>query len=512
MSNEFRLDGYVVSKTVKGGVINRAGQYWYIAGAVFETFGTGGRTLSDYQTAMTETAVGSSGSYRGDFPALAAGYYKRIYWDTAITSQAVASDADFTFQWDGSAEVTDSLNGSGDYEVALTIRTTGGVALPGVRVWLSTDNDRSNLYGGPKTSDDSGQITFYCDYGTTYYIHCHLSGYNFASASFTPASGSVAFTKDIAASATAAGSASDYADSVLVRCIELVRKWSDEPKLNSKYTDAYIIERAENAFALVLGEKRRREQDPIVATVEVTISAGTYTYQLPACMGPAVAVYSTDANDQWGYKLFYSRYGSNNSFGKGVWIEGHTLHVQQGYNFNSQTLKVEFWPNGCARLHCGSCTLDADGDAATLGATPYLGTLDRSVNAYAGSIFRVIKVTGSTVVGNVIQEVPITAFNAVTRVATLQQALDPIPTTDDGSIFYEIAPQIPIPLDSVLGMRVAWEINAIEQPKKAAGCLAMYNSNMRHVRLDAYMSQVMSAGDPNAGTMENSSFLVNSLI
>lgn len=510
MADELRLDAYVVSKTITGSVLNRSGQVWYVAGAVFEDFGTDGRTWSDYQITMTETSVGASGCYRGDFPAADAGFYKIVYWDSDITSQPVAGDHGFEFQWDGSAEVIEG--GVGDYEVVLTIRTTGAVVLPGARVWISTDNDRENLTAGPYTTDDSGEVTFHCDYGTKYYVHCHLSGYNFASANFTPASGSVAFTKDIATSAVAAGSASDYVDSLLVRCIELVRKWSDEPKLNSKYTDAYIIERAENAFALVLGEKRRQEQDPIVATVEVTISSGTYTYQLPACMGPVIAVYSTDANDQWGYKLFYSRYGSNNSYGKGVWVEGHTLHIQQGYNFNSQTLKVEFWPNGCARLHCGTCTLDTDGDAATLGATPYLGTMDRAINAYAGSIFRVIKVSGSTVVGNVIQEVPITAFNAVTRVATLQQALDPIPTTDDGSIFYEIAPQIPIPLDSVLGMRVAWEINAIEQPKKAAGCLAMYNSNMRHVRLDAYMSQVMSAGDPNAGTMDNSTFLVNSLI
>jgi hypothetical protein len=510
MSAEFRVDGYVVSKTIKGCVLNRAGEWWYVAGATFETFGTAGRTLTDYQTAMTETAVGASGSYRGDFPACDAGYYKRLYFDSAISSQAIAGDADYSFRWDGSAEVIEA--GVGDYEVVLTIRTTGAVILPGARIWLSTDNDRENLAAGPYTTDDSGEVTFNCDYGTKYYIHCHLSGYNFASANFTPASGSVAFTKDIATSAVAAGSASDYADSLLVRMIEMVRKWSDEPKLNSKYTDTWCIERAENVYTLALGEKRRQEQDPIVATVAVQLSSGVYTYQLPACMGPVIAVYYTDANDQWGYKLFYNRFGSQNSYGKGVWVEGHTLHIQKGYSFNSQTLQVEFWPNGCARLHCGTCTLNADGDAATFGATPYLGVMDRSINAYAGSIFRVIKVTGSTVVGNVIQEVPISAFNAVTRVATLQQALDPIPTTDDGSIFYEIAPQIPITLDSILGMRVAWEINAIEQPKKAAGCLAMYNSNLRHLRLDAYMSQVQSAGDPNAGVMNTESYYMNSLI
>ena len=509
MSSELRVDGYVTGKTLTGGVLNRAGQFWYVAGATFETFGTGGRTRSDYAISMSEVAA-DSGTYRGDFPACDAGYYKRIYWDSAISSQAIAADAGYSFQWDGTAEVTES--GAGDYEVTVTIRTTGGTALAGVRVWLSTDNDRENLNAGPYTTNDSGQVTFNCDYATLYYVHCHLSGYNFAGASFTPAAGSVSFTKDIATSVVASGSASDYADSMLVRMIDKVRKWSDEPKLNSKYSDTWCIERAENVYALVLGEKRRQEQDPIVATVEITITSGQTSYELPTCMGPVQAVYYQDANTQFGYKLFYLRYGSHNSMGKGVWVEGHTLRVQRGYSYIDQPLQVEFWPNGCARLHCGTLTLNADGDEATLGETPYLGVMDRAVNAYAGSVLRVFKVTGTTVVGNVIQERVITSFNAVTRVAALQHALDPIPTSDDGSIFYEIAPQIPVPLDSVLGMRVAWEINAIEQPKKAAGCLAMYNSNMRHMRLDAFMSQVQSAGDPNADAMTGDNMLVNSII
>lgn len=494
-----------------GGLINRAGQYWYVAGETFETFGTGGRTRSDYGTSCPETAVGESGSYRGTIPAaLPAGAYKRIYWDSAISSQAVFADHDFDLQWDGSSEVLP--DGVGDYAVVLTIRTTGGTAVPGVRVWLSTDNDRENLSSGPKTTNDAGQVTIYCDYATKYYIHCHLSGYSFASANFTPAAGSVAFTKDIATSVVASGSASDYSQSMLVRMIEKVRKWSDEPKLNSKYSDTWCIERAENVYALVLGEKRRQEQDPIVATVEVTITSGQETYQLPTCMGPVQAVYYIDQNTQYGLKLFYLRYGSHASAGKGVWVEGHTLKVQRGYSYIDQPLQVEFWPTGCARLHSGTCTLNSDGDEATFGTTPYLGVLDKAVNGLAGSVFRIFNVTGTTVVGDVIQERVITAYNAVTRVATLQHALDPVPTTDDGSIFYEIAPQIPIPLDSVLGMRVAWEINAIEQPKKAAGCLAMYNSNLRHIRLDAYMSQVQSAGDPNADAMQGEHMHINTLI
>ena len=508
MGSEFRLDGHTVSKTITGVVINRAGQWLNIQSTpVFETFD---ETLSHYETAMTETVVGHSGSYRGDFPTIAAGSYKRVYWDSAITSQPIRADNYFSFQWDGTSEVTE--DGVGDHTVTLTIRTTGSAAIAGARIWLSLDNDRENLSSGPQTTNDSGVVTFYCDYSTKYYIHGHLSGYSFNSANFTPASGSVAFTKDIAVSATASGSATDYSEAMLVRMDDAFRKWTVEPKVNSLYDADYVIRRAENVYALVLGEKRRPEQDPIVATVEITITSGVETYILPSTLGPVVAVYGRDTTNDSGYKWFYSRFGTHSVYGKGIWVEGNMLKVQPGFDGIDEPIQVECWPNGCARLHCGTCTLNADGDEVTLGATPYLGTMDKSVNAYAGSICRVFNVTGSTVVGNVIQERVFNSFDAVTRVGTLVKAFDPIPTTDDGSIFYEIAPQIPISLDSVLAMRIAWEVNAITQPKKAAGCLAMYNSNMRHVRLEAYMSQVQSAGQANADHYGNPSYPSSSAV
>ena len=502
-----RLDGYVVSKTVKGAVMNRAGQVAY--GTSFEDFGTGSRTWSDYQITMTETDIGASGCYRGSFPSVAAGFYKRLYFDSAISSQPIASDAKFDFQWDGSSEVTAS--GVGDYEVLLRIRTTGGSALAGAQIWLSLDNDRSNIFAGPLTTNSTGQVTFNCDYGTTYYIHGKLSGYNWLTASFTPASGSVTFTKDIASAATVSGEDSDYADALLTRMLARVRKWAVEPKVDKLYSDAYCIERAENAYVLALGEKRRPEQDPIVATVTVTFTSGTYKYILPSTMGPVWAIYYRDSTNDYGFKWFYTRNGPWASGGHGIWVEGHTLRIQSGFDYIDTPLTVEMLPKGCARLNCGTCTLDTDGEVATLAETPYLGTIDRAVNAYAGSIFRVFNLTGSTTSGNSIQErvVASSSYDDTNVALTLEKALDPIPETDDGYIFYEIAPQIPVGLDDVLAMRVAWEINSLNQPKKAQPCLDMYNANLRNIRLDAWISNVQHAGEPNADSFQNQHHAAN---
>lgn len=504
--NEISLDGYVAGKTITARIVNAAGQYYYVAGTAFETYGASGHTGSDYAISMTDKG---GGTYRGTFPTAItdAGEYLAYIWDSAITTQAVGLDK---IIWDGTQETTlaDLIeahgSGAGDHAVTVTIRTTGGTAVPGVRVWLSTDNDRDNPVTGVYVTDDSGLTTFMLDYATRYYVHCHLAGYTFATAYFTPAAGSVAFVKDIATTALASGDESNYASALLVRAIAEIRRWSDEQKVSAKYSDDFLISRLENVYALVLAEKNRQMQDPAVATLSITPVLGTYVYIIPSTMGPIQAVYlQTDA---YGPKWFYSRRGSLSQLGKGVWVEENMLRLQAGFDEIGETIYVDCIPNGCARLHCGTCTLNAAGDEATFGATPYMGTLDRAVNAYAGSKLRIFYVSGTTVTGNLIQERVITEYNAATRVATLAKALDPIPTTDDGYIFYEIAPQIPVGLDSVLATKVAWEICAVEMPKRAPGMLAIYNQNLRHLRLEAWCKQLPTAGMADADAVHNAGY------
>jgi hypothetical protein len=504
--NELHLDGYVAGKTVTARIFNGAGQCWHVAGAAFEAYGAGGHAASSYNTAETDKG---GGAYRGTIPAgiltLADADYTVQHWDSAITTQAVGLQ-ELSVREGAVVSLFDAVAavdaGSGDYAVTVTIRATGGTVVPGARVWLSTDGNREHMATGTLVTDDGGQVVFQCDYGTAYYLHCHLAGYAFASANFTPAAGSVSFTKDIATAVSASGSASDYAQSFLVRLLDVVRTMTGEPQINKKYSDDWIIERAENTYALALGEKYRMEQDPLVARIPITVD-GSEVYVLPSTIGPIQAVYY-DAG--YGAKVFYRRSGNYNINGKGVWVEGNLLRLQDGLLALGQTITVEAWPAGLARLHCGTCTLDATGTIATFGATPYQGTLDRQINAYLGSMFRLFHVTGTGATGDYVQERPISTYDVTTRQATLEKALDPIPAAGTGGyLFYEIAPAIPIGLDSIIGLRVAWEINSVEgQVKKAQGCLVSYTQNLRHLRLSAFCSQLQSAGQVDGDTFQSS--------
>lgn len=375
-------------------------------------------------------------------------------------------------------------NGVGDYEVTLTIRTTGGSAVSGISVWVNSSNDRSGSVAGTKVTDTNGQVVFNLEY-TTYYIFCNLSGYTFASASFTAASGSVSFTKDIA-TATSAGSSSYYADSFLTRAIADVRESTDEPTTKGKYTDARIIEHLEKAYILVLNEKNRNSRTPAVAKINKTIASGITAYVLPHTIASVHGIYKTDTS---GGKVFYDSRSKYNTFGRGMWIENQTLHIQSTDMYGIDTeITIEYVPSGIARLHNGLCTLNSDGDVATLGATPNVGTLDTHHEAYAGSIFRIL---GADTTGDYLQERIITAYDETTREATLDVALSPIPT---GNIYYEIAPAISKGMDTIVALYAAYRLTATEgNTKRASSILKAYRNELRNVRLTAYYSYMPEA-------------------
>jgi len=375
-------------------------------------------------------------------------------------------------------------NGVGDYQVTLTIRTTGGDAVSGISVWVNSSNTRSASVAGTKVTDTNGQIVFNLEY-TTYYIFCNLSGYTFASASFTSAAGSVSFTKDIA-TVTSAGSSAYYTESFLTRAIVDARESTDEPVVAAKYSDSRIINILEKAYILVLNEVNRNSRTPAVAKINKTIVSGTTTYPLPHTVGSVHGIYKVGDT---GGKVFYDSRSKFNSFGRGMWIENQTLHIQTTDMYGLGTeITIEYIPSGIARLHNGTCTLNADGDVVTFGAVPNAGALDTHHEAYAGSIFRCL---GSDGTGNYLQERVIPAYDETTREASLDAPLDPIPT---GNIYYEIAPAISKGMDTVVALYAAYRIMATEgNAKRATGILKAYRNEIRNVRLTAYYSYLPDA-------------------
>lgn len=388
----------------------------------------------------------------------------------------------------------------GDFEVTLTIRTTGGTPISGISVWVNSSNARSGSVAGTKITDTNGQVVFNLEY-TTYYIFCHLSGYTFASAFFTASAGDVTFTKDIG-TVVSAGSSAFYSDSFLSRAIVDVREAIDEPQNSAKYTDARIIEHLEKAYIIVLNEKNRNSRTPAVAKITKTIASGILTYPLPHTVGSVHGVYRAGTE---GGKIFYDSRSKFNVFGRGLWIENQTLYIQSTDIYGiGEDITIEYVPAGIARLHNGTYTINADGDVITFGATPNVGVLDTHHEAYAGSVFRSLGVDGTTVVGNYLQERTITAYDETTRQATLDSPLSPIPTTDDGNIYYEIAPAIHKGMDTIVALFTAQRILSNDgNAKRVSSILKNYRNEIRNVRLTAYYSYMPEAPKDRSDNYDN---------
>ena len=383
-----------------------------------------------------------------------------------------------------------SVNGVGDYAVTLKIRTLGGTPISGVSVWVNTTNTRSASVAGTKVTDSNGDVTFNLEY-TTHYVFCHLVGYTFAAASFTSASGSVDFTKDVG-TALSGGSSSDYDDSFLSRAIVDVREAVDEPTVVAKYTDARIIEHLEKSYILVLNEKNRNDQTMAVAKITKTIASGVVAYVLPHTVSSVYGIYKLG---EVGGKVFYDSRSRNNTLGRGMWIEGNILYIQTTDMYGLGTeITIEYVPSGVARLHNGTCTLNADGTIVTFDATPNAGVLDTHHEAYTGSIFRILKLDGDVVTGDYLQERTIEAYDETTRQATLNAPLSPVPTTNNGNIYYEIAPAISKGMDTVVALYAAYRMCIAEgNRKRAKGILELYRNEMRNVKLTAYYTHMPKA-------------------
>jgi len=283
-----------------------------------------------------------------------------------------------------------------------------------------------------------------------------------------------------------------YTESFLTRAIVDVREAIDEPIINKKYTDARIIRHLEKSFILVLNEKNRSSKTPATVKQTITVVSGITEYVLPYTMGSLIGLYDLS---ETGCKIFYDGRSPYNPFGRRVWLEDKTLNIQTVDSLGIGTeLTAEWIPSGIARLHEGTCTIDATGKIITFGAIPNAGTLDTHVEAYAGSKFRILEVDGDIVTGDYMQERNIVSYDHLTGKATLDVALNPIPTTDTGVIYYEIAPFIGQAFDSVIPLYAAYRISSIEgNQKRAKGILDAYRNEIRNVRLTAFYSNMPEA-------------------
>jgi hypothetical protein len=268
----------------------------------------------------------------------------------------------------------------------------------------------------------------------------------------------------------------------LNRIIALTRKYSDETLDFSKYSDAEMVVMIEHAFQTILADLSTTMDNPIRVRHSVVFGTSTQDYILPPSVGVIRRIYKVNATTGLAEWELIPRSEYNLS-GPSFLLEGRNIRLQPKWT-SSETVVIEYTPNGDFRLHYGTEPTATDGelDHLFLPATPTLGTLDKRENAYVGAVLRVWTTDGTFFP----EERTIIAYDNTTRKATVSPdfSQDWFDHLAGNIVYTEVVPAYGRLLESVICWYLAQELAAISgDATKYAMAAGEYRRKMRALRI-----------------------------
>jgi hypothetical protein len=170
--------------------------------------------------------------------------------------------------------------------------------------------------------------------------------------------------------------------------IDRIRGYLDDPDLDAKYTDDFIVRHVIGpCMTDVISRLNMNWDNPVVIRHIADLEEGCSYYQLPPGIGEIWRVCTTDDKgnviDDWKPRGEWNPRGP-------LWsIEGNLLSFRPVLASNV-CLEIFYVPSGDVSPHMGVGQWDAENKQFTFGATPTLGAIDRRPNAYAGQVIRLL--------------------------------------------------------------------------------------------------------------------------
>jgi len=411
------------------------------------------------------------------------------YRAVSITKRGLALSALTNGVSDETLTIMDDFMGIG-YQCTITLQTTGGDAISGATVWMSTSATGSPPFTAPLTTNASGQVTFWLT-GTSstpqnYYIFAAGAGYSYSNDEYITVAGSAA-NKTVQYGTVASSSSGVSGVTVtdfLTRTITAVRAYADEPTTNAKYSDSTILDYIATTYAEIIQNLQRNKTTQLVCSYSFDYSESQSVYPLPLTAGTIISVGTEETTYE--SKTFFHSGSWLNEYGTGMTIQEHEIHFQKQYLSDGTTVVVKYLPDGCATLF-GGTTSTFDNTAGTLQfETLSVGTRDTRENAYVGSILRILPNSSN----EAMQERVITAQSTTSKTYdtfTVTPTFSPVLT---GTVAYEICPPFPKAMDNVVALKTALRIVGIE------GNQTRYRTLMNEYK-DAMRSLTLQAANKN---------------
>ena len=233
--------------------------------------------------------------------------------------------------------------------------------------------------------------------------------------------------------------------SILKTYCEKVRHYLDDPDVDAKYDDNYLVRFfLSSAMNDVLSRVSMMSDNQIVQHLTLPVSAGVRFYRLPPTVRQVMRVGLLNADTGYWTEDFHPR-NRFNTYGNGWALEGNTISFEPSPAAGRE-FTVAYIPSGDVDAHYESGNhgvLNANG-TFTMPANVTLGSVDKRDNAYVGCYLRIF---GS----GVIDELVVSQHAAATRILTLRTSA----TNASGSHPYEIVPFLLEPMIDAVSLSAA---------------------------------------------------------
>ena len=170
--------------------------------------------------------------------------------------------------------------------------------------------------------------------------------------------------------------------------IDRIRGYLDDPDLDAKYSDDFIVRHVIGpCLADVISRLNMNWDNPVVVRHVADLHKECAYYQLPPAIGEIHRICTLDDKDNiiedWKPR------GGWNPRGPGWSIEGNMLSFRPRLS-RDLCMEIFYVPTGDVSPHMGTGTWDKDQNVFTMTDSPTLGQIDRRPNAYAGQIVRIL--------------------------------------------------------------------------------------------------------------------------
>lgn len=177
---------------------------------------------------------------------------------------------------------------------------------------------------------------------------------------------------------------------VLATLVDNIHEWSNESKVKAKYTPSKLYPLIQANWKEVFSEILRMSDNSFVAEHSFTMTNNDTTTLLPANVGVIERIIKKNATTgNYDYEI-YNR--SRRNPGAPVFrLEGNVLRWIPKWTYGSETLVMEYSPNGETQIAYGTATTARCSDTVVeLSTSPTDGYFDPRPYAYVGAWIRVL--------------------------------------------------------------------------------------------------------------------------